>query len=80
MVDQPRSSQRYEAQPRDDEAALSKRMLELVRERPRFGYRRIGRLLKTEGWRASPSQVFRLWRKELTHPQFSLGRERMAVS
>jgi putative transposase len=49
VVDQPRSTQRYESQPRDDEAALTKRMLELVKERPRFGYRRIGRLLRAEG-------------------------------
>jgi transposase InsO family protein len=64
VVDQPRSSQRYEAQPRDDESSLTKRMLALVRERPRFGYRRIGKLLQAEGWRAGLSRVHRLWRKE----------------
>ena len=36
VVDQPRSCQRYAAKPRDDEAALVKRMLCLVRQRPRF--------------------------------------------
>ena len=49
LVDQPRSSQRYAAKPRDDEASLTKRMLALVRERPRFSYRRIGKLLQAEG-------------------------------
>jgi len=39
VVDQPRASQRYQAQPRTDEAALLKRMLELVRVHPRYGYR-----------------------------------------
>jgi hypothetical protein len=38
-----------------------KRMLQLARARPRFGYRRIGGLLVLEGWRAGLSRVFRLW-------------------
>jgi hypothetical protein len=63
-LDQPRSCQRYEPTPRTDEAPLTKRMLELVRKRPRFGYRRIGRLLQAEGWRVGLGRVFRLWRKE----------------
>ena len=42
MVDQPRSSQRFEAKPRTDEAPLVKRMLQLARAKPRYGYRRIG--------------------------------------
>ena len=64
VVDQPRSTQRYEAQPRDDEAALTRRMLQLAKQRPRFGYRRIGQLLRAEGWRASATRVYRLWRRE----------------
>ena len=53
MVDQPRSSQRFEAKPRTDEAPLVKRMLQLARARLRHGYRRIGWLLREEGWRAT---------------------------
>lgn len=64
VIGQPRSSQRYRAQPRDDEAALVKRMLERARERPRFGYRRIAALLRRENWSASAGRVYRLWRKE----------------
>ncbi len=41
-----------------------KRMLQLARARPRFGYRRIGGLLVLEGWRAGLSRVFRLWQRE----------------
>jgi hypothetical protein len=48
ILDQPRSCQRYQAQPRSDEANLVKRMLELVRQRPRFGYRRIAYLLRVK--------------------------------
>ena len=60
VLGQPRSSQRYQGRPRDDEPARIKRMLELVRKRPRFGYRRIGRLLKAEGWRVGLARMFRL--------------------
>ena len=64
MVDQPRSSQRYEAKPRDDEATLVQRMRELAGQRPRFGYRRIAALLRHEGRQASAARVLRLWRRE----------------
>ena len=33
-----------------------KRMLQLAKQRPRFGYRRIGRLLRAEGWQASDTR------------------------
>src|SRR5262249_20048062 len=62
--DQPRSTQRYEPQPKDDEGRLVARMLELVRQRPRFGYRRITALLRAEGWRVNFKRVYRLWRRE----------------
>jgi hypothetical protein len=35
-----------------------------VRERPRFGYRRIAALLRAEGHRASATRILRLWRQE----------------
>ena len=40
-IDQPRSGQRLKAKPRTDEAPLVRRMLQLARSRPRFGYRRL---------------------------------------
>jgi putative transposase len=39
-------------------------MLQLARAKPRYGYRRIGWLLREEGWRAGLSRVFRLWQRE----------------
>lgn len=78
---QPRSSQRYVPQPRSDEAAVVKRILELVRERPRFGYRRIGRLLAAEGWHMGQSRLFRLWRREgLKVPNKKRKRRRLGSS
>jgi len=64
VLNQPRMSQRYQARPRDDEQALTKRMRELAGWRPRFGYRRIAALLRRESWRASATRILRLWRQE----------------
>ncbi|TWT75730.1 hypothetical protein Pla123a_32400 [Posidoniimonas polymericola] len=63
-IGQPRSSQRYESKPRSDEPQLLKRMLQLARRRPRFGYRRIAALLRADDFRASESRILRLWRRE----------------
>jgi putative transposase len=59
-----RSSMRYRRQVRGDEAALRQRMVELARKRPRFGYRRIARLLQQEGFGVNIKRVYRLWRLE----------------
>lgn len=81
VLDQPRNCQRYESQPRDDERALVKRMLELVRRRPRFGYRRIAALLRSEAWRASATRIYRLWRREgLKVPNKKRKRRRLGKS
>ena len=80
-VGQPRSSQRYQSQPRGDEPRLLKRILELVRCRPRFGYRRIAALLRAEGFAASESRILRLWRQEgLKVPQERRRRRRLGNS
>ncbi len=80
-MDQPRSSQRYEPQPRDDEPKLTARMREMARQRPRFGYRRIAALLRAEAWRASDTRVFRLWRREgLKVPRKKRKRRRLGHS
>jgi transposase InsO family protein len=39
-------------------------MLELVRQHPRFGYRRIWALRRREGWRVNRKRVHRLWRQQ----------------
>ena len=63
-LSQPRSTQRYRCRVPDDETALVKHMLALVRRHPRFGYRRIWALLRREGWRVNRKRVYRLWRRE----------------
>jgi transposase InsO family protein len=64
VLGQPRHTQRYQAKLADDEPALVKRMLELVRVHPRFGYRRIWALLKMEGWHVNRKRIWRLWKQE----------------
>jgi putative transposase len=64
VLDQPRTSQRHRAKPRHDEAALVKRILELVRAHPRYGYRFITAKLRQEGWQVNAKRVYRLWRRE----------------
>jgi putative transposase len=58
-----------------------KRMLELVGEHPRFGYRRIWALLRQEGFRVNRKLVYRLWRREgLKVPRRKKKRRRLGHS
>lgn len=59
-----RSTVRYERKSRVDDNRIRSRMLELARERPRFGYRRIAVLLQREGYRVNVKRVYRLWLSE----------------
>lgn len=79
VAQQPRSTQRYHPQVKDDEPALIQRMHELVCRHPRFGYRRIWAMLRAEGRRVNRKRVRRLWKKEgfrvptKTHKKRRLG-------
>jgi putative transposase len=65
VLRQPRSTQRERPAPAPaDKGRLVRRMLELVRSHPRYGYRRIWALLRREGWRVNRKRVHRLWRRE----------------
>jgi putative transposase len=64
VLEQPRSTQRYDPKPRDDERALVKQMFEITRRRPRWGYRRVAWRLRQSGWRSSDTRIYRLWRRE----------------
>ena len=81
VADQHRSSQRYQAKRADDEPRLVSRMLELVREHPRFGYRRIAKLLQREGHRVGFDRAYRLWRREgLRVPRKPKKKRRLGTS
>ena len=57
------------------------RIHELVRDHPRFGYRRITRLLRQDGWQVNAKRIYRLWRQEgLKVPQKQRKRTRLGNS
>lgn len=64
VVDQPRSTQRYQPMSRDDESQLLTRIRDLVRRHPRYGYRFITAKLKQAGFTVNRKRVYRLLRKE----------------
>jgi len=64
IAGQPRSTQRYAPRADDDGRRIVARMHELVREHPRFGYRRVAALLRADGFRANDKRVHRLWKRE----------------
>ena len=76
-----RSSLRYRRKVRDDEQRIRKRIFALVRQRPRFGYRRIAQLLRAEGIRVSDKRVHRIWRQEgLRVPRRAKKKRSLGVS
>ena len=57
-----RATQRYRSRRQPDEVAP--RMRQLAADRPRAGYRTLGRLLRREGLRVNDKRVYRLYRQE----------------
>jgi len=62
VIEQHRSTQRYQARDRGEQRKIEQRMLELVRAHPQYGYRRIWALLRREGFTVNRKRVYRLWR------------------
>ena len=58
-----RSSYRYRQRTKNDEA-LCERLLVLAARHPRYGYRRLGALLRREGQRVNHKKVERLYREQ----------------
>lgn len=70
VLEQPRSSQRHNSTKATKDTALCLRMVEISRENPRYGYRRVWALLRREGWEVNKKRVQRLWREaDLKVPQ-----------
>lgn len=64
VVGQHRSTQRYERIAPEYERKLVAAMNDLADKNPRYGYRRIWALLRTDGWEINRKRIERLWRKE----------------
>jgi putative transposase len=63
LVGMPTCSLRYRSR-RQGDVAVRGRLKELAGERPRFGYRRLGVLLRREGHLVNLKRVLRLYREE----------------
>ncbi len=63
LIGMNRGSWRYQRKERN-EASLRARLRELAGERPRFGYRRLHRMLRREKWEVNHKRVYRLYREE----------------
>jgi transposase InsO family protein len=80
-MNQPRSSQRYERQLSEEEAVVVRRLHELARKHPRYGYRRMTNKLRREGWRINGKRIARLMRQEgLRVPTRTRKRQRLGSS
>jgi transposase InsO family protein len=81
VVEQHRSTQRYEVRERDDEKPLVAEMLALSRQHPRYGYRRITALLRRKGWTVNGKRVQRIWREQgLRVPRKQRRKRRLGAS
>jgi putative transposase len=63
LVNIDRSSYRYEPAP-DHNAQLRQELVDLARQKPRYGYRRLHVLLTRRGRSASPQRLYRLYKQE----------------
>lgn len=63
LLEVDRATYRYEPVP-DQAAELRAALIELAKQRPRFGYRRLAALLAKRGFRAGLKLMYRLYREE----------------
>lgn len=63
VLEQDRSTQRYQVRERDDEAFLRELTIQLVSEYGRCGYRRITALIRAESLQVNHKRVQRIWRE-----------------
>jgi putative transposase len=81
LLGQPRATQRLKPADRSAGEELVKRVLELVRRHPRYGYRRIWALLRAEGFRVNRKRVHRVWREQgLRVPRRQRKKRRLGAS
>ena len=64
VLAQPRSTQRRESKPLEDESRLTREILDLACRFGRYGYRRVTAILRREGWRVNHKRVERIWKRE----------------
>jgi len=81
VIGQPRSTQKRILIMRDDEAPLTKDIIDLATEYGRYGYRRVTALLWRQGWHVNHKRVERIWREQgLKVPQKQPKRGRLYLN
>lgn len=74
-------TQRYKQKRPEEDKILVQQIKHLALKHPRFGYRRITRLLQADGWIVNHKRVYRIWRAEgLKVPQKQRKRRRLGCS
>src|SRR5579863_91572 len=63
LLEVDRTSYRYETRP-DRNAGLRQALLDLARQKPRWGYRRLWAVLKKQGWAVNVKRIYRLYKQE----------------
>jgi len=78
ILEQSRSSQRYEPVVTEYDQLLTEQIVRLASEYGRYGYRRVTALLNRDGWDVNHKKVERIWRREgLKVPQKQPKRGRL---
>ncbi|MGB2965026.1 MAG: IS3 family transposase [Anaerolineales bacterium] len=78
VLQQPRSTQRYQKEVPEDEELLRMKVIKLASAYGRYGYRRVTALLRNQGWIVNHKRVERIWREEgLKVPQKQPKRGRL---
>lgn len=81
VLGQHRSTQRHQKACDESERRLVQEMKALSEEHPRWGQRRIWRLLRNQGWKINHKRVHRLWRSEgMQVPRRARKRRRVGSS
>jgi putative transposase len=81
VVEQPRSTQRYVEHGDRGDREIVRRLQELSRQHPRYGYRFMTALLKREGLKINRKRVQRLWRETgLKVPARTMKKRRLGGS
>ncbi len=76
-----RSTHQFRPAERADDGRLDEAILAVVRKNPRFGYRRVWAVLRTDGWRVNRKRVYRAWRRlGLRVPKSRRKRRRLGSS
>ncbi len=63
VVDLNRSTHRHSLKPKPADFELKQRVKKLAARQPRYGYRRVGALLRKEGYRVNLKKLHRIWQE-----------------